>query len=149
MSISLNYKLAAFLIVLGALSGIVCLLAYYFRDIGTKGKLSRRIPRWAKELIMSLSGQAMAISVILLGGMNLTPLYLVYISWFVWIISFLKFCFLLPDFVQRGPKTHKFSWQIPRRNICQSVLNKSKMDRNTGMYLFSTIMNVHRGNLDP
>jgi len=57
---SLNYKLAAFLIVLGALSGIVCLMAYYLRDIGTKGKLSKRIPRWAKELAMSLSGQAMA-----------------------------------------------------------------------------------------
>jgi len=48
MSSSLNYKLAAFLIVLGALSGIVCLLAYYLRDIGTKGKLSRRIPRWGE-----------------------------------------------------------------------------------------------------
>ena len=99
MSSSLNYKLAAFLIVLGALSGIVCLMAYYLRDIGTKGKLSKRIPRWAKELAMSIGGQAMAISVILLGGMGLAPPYLVYVSWFVWIISFLKFCFLLPDFV--------------------------------------------------
>ena len=106
MSSSLNYKLAAFLIVLGALSGIVCLMAYYLRDIGTKGKLSKRIPRWAKELAMSICGQAMAISVILLGGMNLTPKYLVYISWFAWLISFLKFCFLLPDLFQRGPKAH-------------------------------------------
>ena len=107
MSSSLNYKLAAFLIVLGALSGIVCLMAYYIRDIGTKGKLSRRIPHLAKELAMSISGQGMAISGILLGGMNRAPKYLVYISWFVWIISFLKFCFLLPDLVQKGrPKTH-------------------------------------------
>ena len=104
MSSSLNYKLAAFLIVLGALSGIVCLMAYYLRDIGTKGKLSKRIPRWAKELTMSLTGQSMAISVILLGGMNLTLQYLVYLAWFVWIISFLKFCVLLPDLVQRGRK---------------------------------------------
>jgi len=66
--------------------------------------LGRRIPDWAKELAMSITGQAMAISVILLGGMNLAPQYLVYISWFVWIISFLKFCFLLPDLVQRGRK---------------------------------------------
>ena len=102
MSSSLNYKLAAFLIVLGALSGIVCLMAYYLRDIGTKGKLSRRIPRWVMELAMSIGGQAMAISVILLGGMNLTPIYIVYLSWFVWIISFLKFCFLLHDLVQKG-----------------------------------------------
>ena len=104
MSSSLNYKLAAFLIVLGALSGIVCLMAYYLRDIGTKGKLSRRIPRLAKELAMSLTGQAMAISVILLGGMKLTPQYVVPLAWFVWIISFLKFCFLLPDLVQAGRK---------------------------------------------
>ncbi len=107
MSSRLNYKLAAFLIVLGALSGIVCLMAYYLRDIGTKGKLSKRIPRWAKELAMSLSGQAMAISIIILGGMNLAPRYLVSLSWFVWIISFLKFCFLLPDLVQRGRKVQK------------------------------------------
>ena len=104
MSSSLNYKLAAFLIVLGALSGIVCLMAYYLRDIGTKGKLSKRIPRWAKELTMSLTGQAMAISVILLGGMKLTPQYVVPLSWFVWIISFLKFCFLLPDLVHAERK---------------------------------------------
>ena len=96
---SLNYKLAAFLIVLGALSGVVCLMAYYLRDIGTKGKLSRRIPRWAKELAMSICGQTMAISVILLGGMNLTLQYLVYLAWFIWVVCFLKFCFLLPDLV--------------------------------------------------
>ena len=101
---SLNYKLAAFLIVLGALSGIVCLMAYYLRDIGTKGKLSKRIPRWAKELAMSLTGQAMAISVILLGTMNLALPYLVFISWFICVVSFLKFCFLLPDLVQIGRK---------------------------------------------
>ena len=62
------------------------------------------MPRWAKELAMSISGKAMAISVILLGRMNLAPPYLVYISWFVGIISFLKFFFLLPDLVQRGRK---------------------------------------------
>jgi len=44
----------------------------------------------------------MAISVILLGGINLTPKYLVPLSWFVWIISFLKFCFLLPDLIHGG-----------------------------------------------
>ena len=33
----------------------------------------RRIPHWAKELIMSLSGQAMAISVILLAGRTGLP----------------------------------------------------------------------------
>jgi len=104
MSSSLNYKLAAFLIVLGALSGIVCLMAYFLRDIGTKGKLSRRIPHLAKELTMSLTGQSMAISVILLGGMNLTLQYLVYLAWFIWVVSFLKFCFLLPDLVQKGRK---------------------------------------------
>jgi len=52
--------------------------------------LGRRIPHWAKELAMSICGQAMAISVILLGGMNLTPPYLVYISWFVGIITFFE-----------------------------------------------------------
>ena len=64
--------------------------------------LGRRIPHWAKDLAMSLSGQAMAISVILLGGMNLAPDFLGYIAWFVWIVCFLKFCFLLPDFVPAG-----------------------------------------------
>ena len=101
---SLNYKLAGFLILLGTLSGIVFLAAYYLRDIRTRSNLSRRIPRWTKELIMSLSGQAMAISMILLGGMNLAPKYLVYLSWFVWFVCFLKLCFLLPEIVQRGPK---------------------------------------------
>ena len=101
---SLNYKLAAFLILLGVMSGIVCLLAFYLRNFKPESALGRHIPHWAKELSMSISGQAMALSVILLGGMNLTPLYLVYISWFVGIISFLKFCFLLPDLVQAGRK---------------------------------------------
>ena len=104
MSSSLNYKLAAFLIVLGALSGIVFLLALYLRNFKPESSLGRRIPHLAKELAMSLSGQAMAISLILLGGMNLAPQYLVYLSWFVLTICFLKLCFLLPDLVQRGPK---------------------------------------------
>ncbi len=101
---SLNYKLAAFLIVLGALSGIVCLSAFYLRNFKPESSLGRRIPFLAKELAMSICGQALAISVILLGGMNLTPKYLVYISWFVWVGCFLKFCFLLPDLVQKGRK---------------------------------------------
>ena len=101
---SLNYKLAAFLIVLGVLSGIVFLLALYLRDFKAESTLGRRIPHLAKELTMSLTGQTMAISVILLGGMNLTPKYLGYLAWFVGIISFLKFCFLLPDLVQAGRK---------------------------------------------
>ena len=42
MSSSLDYKLAAFLIVFGALSGIVCLMPYYLRDFGTKGKLPNK-----------------------------------------------------------------------------------------------------------
>ena len=70
---SLNYKLAGFLILLGALSGIVFLLALYLRNFKPESALGRRIPHLAKELAMSLSGQAMAISVILLGGMNLAP----------------------------------------------------------------------------
>ena len=65
---SLNYKLAGFLILLGALSGIVFLLAFYLRNFKPESTLGRRIPHLAMELTMSLSGQAMAISVILLGG---------------------------------------------------------------------------------
>ena len=104
MSSSLNYKLAAFLIVLGVLSGIVFLIFYYLRDFKPESTLGRRIPHLVKELAMSLSGQTMAISVILLGGMNLAPKILVSLSWFVGIISFLKFCFLLPDLFQTGRK---------------------------------------------
>ena len=106
MSSSLNYKLAAFLIVLGALSGIVFLFSLYLRNFKPESTFGRRIPHLAKELAMSLSGQAMAISLIWLGGMNLAPQYLVYLSWFVWIICFMKFCFLLPELFQRGPKVH-------------------------------------------
>ena len=106
MSSGLNYKLAAFLILLGVLDGIVFLVFYYLRDFKPESTLGRRIPHLAKELAMSISGQAMAISVILLGGMNLAPQYLVYISWFVGIISLLKFCFLLPDLVESGRKAY-------------------------------------------
>ena len=94
---SLNYKLAGFLILLGALSGIVFLLAFYLRNFKPESTLGRRIPHWAKELAMSLTGQTMAISVILLSGMNLAPQYLVSLSWFVGTICFLKLWFLLPD----------------------------------------------------
>ena len=86
----------------------ICSELQRFRQLDSKQTdtafFVKRIPRWAKELNMSLTGQAMAISVILLGGMNLTLQYLVYLAWFVWIICFLKFCFLLPDLAQRGRK---------------------------------------------
>ena len=64
--------------------------------------LDSRKPHWAKKLTMSLAGQAMAISVILLGGMNLAPQYLVSLVWFVGIICLSKFCIILPDLVQGG-----------------------------------------------
>ncbi len=98
---SMNYKLAAFLIILGVFSGVVFLFSYFLRDFKAEGALSRRIPRWVMELAMSLTGQAMAISMILLGGMNLAPRYLVYLSWGIWILCFLKFCFIIPDIIQR------------------------------------------------
>ncbi len=77
---SLNYKLAGFLIVLGALSGIAFLLAFYLRNYKTESTFGRWIPHWAKELAMSISGQTMAIPVILRGGMNLVPKYRGYLS---------------------------------------------------------------------
>jgi len=118
--ICLNYKLAGFLIVVGALSGIVCLLAFYLRNFKPESTLGRRIPHWAKELAMSLTGQAVAISVILLGGMNLAPQYLIYISWFVWVICFLKFCFLLPDLVQAGRMAHYSTGRYKEETIAKS-----------------------------
>jgi hypothetical protein len=93
-----NYTLAGLLILLGSLSGLVFLGTYLLRDYFPENKLSRHLSRLAKETILSLSGQFLAISMILLGGMGLATPVLVYLAWFGWFGCFLKLPFIVAEF---------------------------------------------------
>ena len=95
------YILAGALILLGTTSGLIFLGTALLRDFKTENALARWIPRWGKELIMCISGQLVAISMIYLGKLQFAPAYLVYISWAILGVCFIKFCFLIPDLVTR------------------------------------------------
>ncbi len=93
------------MILLGTVSGFIFVITIVLREFKTESALSKRIPRWGKELLMCLSGQLMAISIICLGKLQFAPTLMVYASWVVLCVCLLKLCFLLPDLVQRkGPE---------------------------------------------
>jgi hypothetical protein len=98
----MNYRLAGSLILLGTVSGIIFSVTYLLRDYFPESRFARRLSRLAKETLLSLSGQSLAISMILLGEMGLANKALVYLAWFGWFGCFLKLPFIVAEYLDRS-----------------------------------------------
>ena len=100
----MRYILAGVLILLGTGSGLIFVITIVLREFKAESALSKRIPRWGKELLLCLSGQLVAVSIICLGKLQFAPTLMVYAAWAVLCACLVKFCFLLPDLTPRkGP----------------------------------------------
>jgi len=83
---------------LGTFSGLIFVGTFLLRDYFSETRLSKRFSRLVKESILSISGQVLAICMIVLGSMGLAMPVLVTLAWFGWFGCFLKVPFIVAEY---------------------------------------------------